>query len=494
MSQARAARISIVDVTFGLWAAVIPLLFHGRLLNGDGDLARHIVIGRHILEHGPRFEDPFSFSRPGEPFLAYEWLSQVIFAATHGLAGLPGVAVLGGFILAAALALVVLYVRNGGDPWLAFLVGITAAVLTGVHWLARPHLFTFLGLAVLINLLPRRRPALLVLPLFALWANLHPGFLYGLAMLALWGIGSAVEDVRSSVRQPREAVTYRLTPLAAAAAGSLLNPFGWSLHTHAVGLLRSNTVRVVHEFMPMEVLQPYSLIFLGTCAIIVLALAAQKEWVGTEALLVFVGSVFVSLAARRNAPLFALFALPLMARALTPAVRALPARVFGRMRSEFAKGDSRRMLVGPAAAALVLALLTADGRLWPRFILPDDFSATRFPEAAVDAARGEGLQGRLLSSYMWGGYVLYSWPGQRIFVDSMADFFGDELVEEYRKLEAAAGDWSRIMQERKFELVLFPPDTPIVGALRRSGVWRVVHEDSVAVLLQKVDVTPLPST
>jgi hypothetical protein len=474
-----------VDLTFAIWICAVPLLFHNRLLNGDGDLARHLVIGRHILSNGPRFRDPFSFSRAGEPFLAYEWLSQVTYALVHSLAGLPGILLLAGVIIAATLALVVQYVRRaGGDSWLAFLTGMAAAVLMGSHWIARPHLFSFVALAVLLNVLRAPRPAVLVVPVFVVWANLHPGFLYGLVMLALWGAGRAIEDVRSSISWP-QAVRTRIAPFIAATAATLLNPFGWNLHAHSLALLRSDSAALVHEFMPFSVLDPYGLTFLTICGLVVAGMSARRDWVGWDVMLVFGAGVVASLAARRYAPVFAVFALPIAAAALGPTVSALPRWFLGAMRAEFARSDVPRSIAGPIVTAAMVLFLAADGRLWSRTILPVTFSADVFPERAIQAARAAGLDGRLLSEYMWGGYVLYTWPGQRVFVDSMADFFGDELIDEYLRLAAAHGDWEGLMRRRDISLVLFPPTTRIVQELKQRSGWRVVYEDSVAVLLTR---------
>ena len=133
-------RASVVGLSFAVVASVAAFLGNAKLLNGDGDLIRHVVIGQYILRHGPRFADPFSFSRPGEPFLAYEWLSQVAYASTHAIAGFPGVVALAAVLIGSAIALVVAYVRRtGGDPWLATVTGAAAAILTQPHWLARPH-------------------------------------------------------------------------------------------------------------------------------------------------------------------------------------------------------------------------------------------------------------------------------------------------------------------------------------------------------------------
>jgi hypothetical protein len=477
------ARASVVDLTFAISILAIPLLAHEGLLNGDGDLARHLVIGRHILDHGPRFADPFSFTRGGEPFLAYEWLSQVAYALTHAVGGLPAVALLASLLLATSFALVVGYVRrDGGDPWLAFMVGAAAAVLSNGHWLARPHLFTFVGLGVLLHMAAVPRRELWLVPLFAVWANLHPGFLYGLVMLAAWSAGGAIEDIRAGQRA-RTVLATRSAPLALAFGASLLNPFGWTVHTHSLSLITSVTASHIFEFMPLEVMSPDGLIFMTAIGAIVVGLAASKQWVGWPVLVVFGTALVGALAIRRNAPLFALFALPVAARALAPVVRQLPSRALGRMRAEFARSDSPGWRVGAAATAGVVLLLAVDGTTARFSVVPDQFSADIFPAAAIHHARAAGIEGRLLSEYTWGGYVLYSWPGQRVFVDSMADFFGDDLFLEHRAMTFAHAGWQDKLATHDISVVLLAPGKPIVDALKETPGWTVAHEDEVAVLL-----------
>ena len=48
---------------------------------GDGDTGWHIRTGEWILAHGqvPR-QDMFSFTKPGEPWFAWEWLWDVAAA------------------------------------------------------------------------------------------------------------------------------------------------------------------------------------------------------------------------------------------------------------------------------------------------------------------------------------------------------------------------------------------------------------------------------
>ena len=75
---------------------VLLLTLGPRLLN-DPDSYSHIAVGRWIIAHGAvPANDPFSFSMPGAPWITFEWLSEVIYAAVYALSGWAGVACVGG--------------------------------------------------------------------------------------------------------------------------------------------------------------------------------------------------------------------------------------------------------------------------------------------------------------------------------------------------------------------------------------------------------------
>ncbi len=226
-----AAVPSSVDLLFMLLAGLIPFVWVRPLLNADGDLARHLRVGETILHDGGLFyRDPFSFTMYGKPFVPYEWLSEVTVALLNRLGGLPAIAIFHGLVIGLTYALVVLFLRRRGvDPLLALLVGVLAAGVSCVHWLARPHIFTPLGAILLLFILEPRegvagtaqaraqsaRRLLWLIPLFALWANLHGGFLYGLILIGVYLTGDLMEALQS---RRAAALPARSAPPAGAAA------------------------------------------------------------------------------------------------------------------------------------------------------------------------------------------------------------------------------------------------------------------------------------
>ncbi|MGH9718782.1 MAG: hypothetical protein ACRD8O_01100, partial [Bryobacteraceae bacterium] len=128
-------------------------LFEGnRKLFRDSDSGWHIRTGESMLATGvlPR-TDPYSFTRGGEPWFAWEWGADALMGAVHGLAGLPGVAALFACAIAASTWLwFKLQWMAGAD----FLVACALAPLmlstTHIHWLARPHVLSWLFLLVAV--------------------------------------------------------------------------------------------------------------------------------------------------------------------------------------------------------------------------------------------------------------------------------------------------------------------------------------------------------
>src|SRR6476660_5274825 len=90
---------SIPAVIFVALVLLVSIGLQQPLLNSDGDLARHLRHGQYMLEHHALVRaDPFSYTPPGKPFVAFEYGSQVAYALASQAGGLPGVAVLAGLL------------------------------------------------------------------------------------------------------------------------------------------------------------------------------------------------------------------------------------------------------------------------------------------------------------------------------------------------------------------------------------------------------------
>src|SRR5581483_8328215 len=99
---------SLTDLIFLFPTLYVILKMQGvSTLLGDGDTGWHIRTGDWILQHRQiPYNDIFSFSKPGQPWFAWEWLWDLCFAIVHRSAGLSGVVFANLLLLGSIFALV----------------------------------------------------------------------------------------------------------------------------------------------------------------------------------------------------------------------------------------------------------------------------------------------------------------------------------------------------------------------------------------------------
>jgi hypothetical protein len=488
----RAPRPSLFDIIFVIWAVVVPVGFGSRLINSDGDMARHIRLGAVALaRRALPATDFFSNTRAGQPFIAFEWGSEVLYASTYRAAGLAGVAIFAGLVLALTYALLARFmIRRGCDPLLSYITSMTAAVLSAGHWLARPHLFTMLAVVVLLELMERRgrRALWLYVPFFVIWANLHGGYFYGCVVLVIYAAGELTEAWIATDGRGEWLARARQHLLAAAIgfAASLLNPYGWRLLAHVAGFFgNSSILTLTQEFMSPDFHTVNGKMFLVVVLVVVAALALSRRRPSFPTLFLLLVNLAFALIAQRNIELFALVALPLVALGLDPDWRALP--LLRRAKEVFQREHAGHQggVASAVCAVLLLALAAAGGKVASVEIVPDRFDPKAFPVAAVDSARSARLEGNLFNTFIWGGYLMLAWPEQRVFIDGGTDHYGEEIFREYLQVWNLEPGWRDVLDRHHITLAVISPQTRLADELVHDSGWRIWYCDSTAAILQR---------
>ena len=189
----------------------------------------------------------------GEGSAFWEWLCDALYAVLHRSRGLAAIATLSLAVLCFTSLLVYLTARVHTGRMVAFAVTCLVMATTTIHWLARPHLLTWLLVAFFCWVIERARvnsngAPLLALPLLMVpWVNLHPGFLTGVLILTVRGAAEHVEGLlgltqEGHVVHAQWSRWFSLTALACLAA-TLVNPYGIELHKHIVEYLFSASPR-----------------------------------------------------------------------------------------------------------------------------------------------------------------------------------------------------------------------------------------------------------
>jgi hypothetical protein len=484
---------SLPDLTFVGLALLLPLALAHPLINSDGDLARHVRVGDYILSHGLLHQDLFSYTKLGQPFIGYEWLSEVAFAAVYRMGGLPAVSVACGLVIGLTYSFLTSWLlRRGIDPLLAYLTGILAAVLGSVHWLARPHLFTLLGVSVLMSRLERSEeaaPAWHYVPLFALWANLHGGFLFGFVVIVVYIAGDLAEAVWSNERQQWLGRARRdVAALGMAVLGTLLTPYGPKLLYHVLTWFKMTyVINNTNEYFSPDFHTLTAKVVLLVFLMVVAALSLSRRRPSFPRLFLILAGIGFALIYQRNIPLFGLTALPVLALHLDPEWRGL--RDIGGVRATFAReSPGRRNGPWAIAVTVVLLLLVVSASPLARYrLIRATFDPTVFPVVATEKARAAGLKGRIFNDFIWGGYLLLKWPEQKVFIDGQTDFYGEDLTRTHIRIATVYPGWRDLLRKWDVSLVMVPGKYSLSHELVRDPHWRIWSCDSTAVVLQRSD-------
>lgn len=457
-----------------LWLLLFTLGGNPNGLLQDAAAGFHIRTGDWILSQGavPRV-DPFSFSKPNAPWYAWEWLADVVFSAIHSAMGLKGIVLLACFTLAGTIWISLRHMTAASAHALATLFVMHALIGAGsVHFLARPHVFTLLFLAGAFWLIDhdRERPSRWIwglVPLTALWANLHGGFAGLILTLWILAAGHVLEADWTRARR------YGLVGLACLAS-AVANPYGLELLAHMQQYLRAGWIReMVEEFQAPKLETPAGLYFealLFAGIAVATRLAFQKRF--APALLI-VAWGHAALLSVRHVPIFALLIAPFLARELTLLMRDLEAaygrkstwRILNQIGDEHARNLSRASFLIPA---LVVALLVSDlGLNWPK-----DFPAAKFPVAAIEKHEQTLRTQRVFTLDSWGDYLVYRhYPGQRVFFDGRTDYYGEAMSRDYKALLDGHPGWQARLDKYGVEAVFLPQDSPLIGHLREHAAW-----------------------
>lgn len=503
------------DILF-LAVLYLVLIWSPNRILGDASVGWHLVTGEYIVDHlrVPQ-RDLISYTFPNKPWVPYEWLFDVAAAVLVRMGGLALLAVIAASAIALLFALLYKAARQTGCQFQSALtVTLIGALASSIHWLARPHLFTFFGVYIFagyLEALHRNRTSALAAGAalggtMVLWANAHPAFIIGIAMVLIYLVAEAVTAATSAPGEERGGAIARSKAfagvLAISAATSVINPAGMSLYPYITALLREAPVlNGFEEWMsPVFHGQLYGICLELLFAAFVVGLVASRRrlWLGQLLLVLAFG--YLALSAVRNVPLFAIVAVPVVAElAVQVDVGALlgldrdaragwVAAVAGRWRPLAETFDivERRcsMHLIPIVTVVVLALscVAAAHIRGAHALVSSRFDPRRVPTATltyITRARLRWDRGFALDN--WGGYIRYE-TGQRVFIDDRLDFYGQAFDQRYVQTIAARPGWNKLLDEYGIQWVLVPRDVPLTVMLEQTAGWRLAAQDGAAYL------------
>jgi len=467
-------------------AAFVAVLAAGIGLMNDPDIYWHIVVGRWILaHHAVPHVGIFSGSMPAAPWVPHEWLAETIFAPLYDGWGWNGMTAAA---FAAALALLT-------RALLRFLEPIHALAAVGAAWgmmlphlLARPHILALpimvAWFAALVEAREHNRaPPLWLAALMTLWANLHGGYMLGLAFAALFA-GEAMLLAPNAASRLAALKQWSLFG-AVALVAALLTPNGiaglW-MPFHLMQMKFALSTIVEWQAPNFQTVQPLEIWIMLALA---LALGFGVRLPPTRLAMTLL-LLHMSLTHQRNGDILGIAAPLLLAPVVGELIRARSGRrhaaALDGVFADLAGGASLRGVAMTGLVAAAIALLFMQHPLARK---PDAYT----PIAAVDYADTHHLTGPVMNDYGFGGYLIFS--GIAPFIDGRAELYGDTFIKRYIEATRGATDELPAMFDQYHATwTLFAAKTPAVTLMDHLAGWKRVYADDTAVIHVRADTTP----
>jgi hypothetical protein len=453
-----------VSLVLGAFAFAVVLACH-RVV--DGDLWARLAVGAHVWKTGALMRhDVFAFTPTLPEWIDHEWGAGVLFFALLNWFGPASLMIFKIGAALGALAVCIAASRASGAKWVGVLiltVPCALAVLPAYVPVVRSHVLTYFCFAATLWCLERMRggqhwASFAIVALMLVWANVHGGFIVGLASIAIYAAW-----LRTRVA---------LATLLAALAVTCVNPYGLGYWTYLVpAWLHPRADIPEWGRMPVWGLDPY----VGFRLLLVIVLGAvvlgwkRREQVGLTMLALTVVAGWLH---RRHAPFFGLAALVYVGPYL----------------------DRWRLRIEVVAGAYIVITAAIAWRLLPNAALKPSVPASFYPVRAVDVLEAAHANGNLAVPFRWGSYALWRLaPKIKVSMDGRyEETYPDETFEMNHALFYKDGtNWDELLRRYRVDFIIVELRTTHLQPddLLSRG-YEAVWSDATSALFARRGVAP----
>jgi hypothetical protein len=442
-----------------------------------------LYVGRYILAHGIPHQNVATAAAHGLAWIDQQWLAHLAYYAAWQAGGYPAVAAESvvaettGFALLALLML-----RRGVAPSRMFAWTAAAFVVCLPNYQVEAQSFGYPLFVLTLWLLsddaraalPLRRTWLLI-PLLAVWANLHGSVLLGTGLTVCY---AAFRAARAAISRDRRAIGAYLLLGAGAVAAVLCTPYGTAVlgyYRHVLG--NPVLARYINRWAPPSPRDPATFI-LAVLALAVLAavIVAWRRGARPDPALATACVILLGLAltAARNADWFAITGVLLGANALARS-RTGP---LSAVSNWFSRAIA--VLFAGIAAASVVTLAVTPARHFELLV----------PRGAVNAAADLAAREptwRILGDAYTGTALLWLRPdtfGRVGFDVRFEQYSRTQLAAYFDYIFARGAHWDRVTRGYQV-LVISRNDSALVRAVARLPGWRPAYSDSHGVVYRR---------
>ena len=446
----------------------------------ESDTLWHITVGDLILKtHTWPAHDIYSFTVHGSPWIAYEWLGEVIMALAWRAGNMQGLAVLM-MALASVIILALFYLAYLGSRNVksAFAACAVLLPLAAISWTLRPQLLGYVFLIVTLIVLRRFRQgfkkSLWILPLvFLLWTNSHGTFVLGFGVLGIYWLSGLKEfqfgDIYSRQWTPRERRRLELIALLCLLA-SVITPYGTRLAAYPLEMAGSQPmiIQIIQEWQPLALASSYGKLFLLLIVTFWMFVIIRRVRIRLEDMALLLIATAETVVHARFMLLFVPVFAPVLAELITPWF------------PPYAETKDHPVL----NFALVGLIIAGIVEFFPSNARLQQQLASEMPGNAVKFLRVHPAMSPTFNYFFWGGYlILNRRPSDRVFIDGRLDIYEySGVLADYLSIMSLKPDTEALLRKYHVRSCLIPPHSPLAILLASSPGWEQAYKDGISTL------------
>lgn len=484
-----------VSVITKVLALVILFIFYITLFVRplditSGDLGRHLTNGKIIVHSLMAHESVwpilhtnfYSYTEPNFPFMNHHWATGVMFYLLFTVSGWAGLQLFFTFISIVTIGIFMYMGTKLTNFWLSFGTTFFLLPLITERRMIRPELISYLFLGLVLTILwqyveHKKSKFLWFAPLiFLLWVNFHIYFIFGFAVLGIFGIDSLVR------RNWVEVKILALTGLASILA-ALVNPFGYKVLLYPFTILNNFGYAVVETLPLVKALSGtvdpnvgfvfkigFVLFWLLFGAVLI------KEPKRFDLKIFLLGLIFSGLAWQmlRNLAMFGL---------IFSVILTVILKDFWQLydfKNKFNFTSSKILGFLGVVVIIMVAIVINVQEL--KFYKNIGFTPDPVHSRAAEFLKANHFSGNWLNDFSSGSYLLfYLYPEFKPYVDQRPEAYpGDFFVKQYTPLFRDEIAWHAAETKYDWQVIFLTkgkhPDS-FVSRRKNDPHWKLVFED-----------------
>ena len=470
---------------------VFGLELHFKPANQD--IWQHLKTGEYILkEKSIPKTDIYSYTAFGNEWVTHEWLIQTIFYFFYFKFGMVSLIFLKAVIITLTFFILFKLINKNKNSnlYLSLILIVFAAFITRYHSYTRPHIFSWLFIAVLLFLLQKKLYAYIPL-LTLIWANTHGSVLLGLAIIAVY-LGEKIILKRQLITNcinngtflMQFAILAKLTKvhklmsfdirllyiLIISFLTPLANPSTYKVFLLPLQLLKFSAY--IKEWKPFPANSWwfifYFMFVLITIISFIIAYKSERKLRIAE-LAIFLLFAYLGFSSKRSLAVSVIVIAPILANKL----------------GMLLKDRLKRKLLKDAVFSLVIAaLIVFSTTNLNAFNLK--VSLEEYPANAVQFIKEKNITGNMYNDYGFGPFILFSlYPDYKVFIDTRAEVYGEKMIKDYYYIRYALEHWEKLAENYDISFFVIQHKQEIENALYASKNWKLVYYDGLASIYVK---------